>query len=123
MRFGQERVHVIMPSRTYEVFRQAILEEMQVVCAYDGYERELCPVVLGVSGGEEKVLAYQVGGGSRSGLPRGGEWRCLYLSRVRRARARKSPWREGARHQAEQSCVETVDLDINMHVRKRRRPR
>ncbi len=109
-----------MPSRTYEVFRNAILEEMQVVCTYAGYERELCPVVLGTSGDEEKVLAYQIGGGSRSGLPRGGEWRCLFLSRVRRARARKGPWREGLRHQAEQSCIEAVDLDINIHVRKRR---
>ncbi len=109
-----------MPSATYNIFRAAILAEKQVTCSYDGHPRELCPIILGHSGGEEKVLAYQVGGTSKSGLPRGGEWRCLFLSQVRNVQMRDGPWREGARHTAPQSCVEVVDVDINIHVRKRR---
>ena len=108
------------PSPAYTLFRAAMLEGRQVTCVYDGHPRELCPVILGHTKGEEKVLAYQVGGTSRSGLPPGGEWRCLTLARVDNARVRDGPWREGARHTAPQSCVEEVDVDINIHVRRRR---
>ena len=36
-----------MPSETYLLFREAILGEKQVVCIYQGYYRELCPVIIG----------------------------------------------------------------------------
>ena len=70
--------------------------------------------------GEEKALTFQVGGTSRSGLPPGGEWRCLTLARVRAARLGDGPWREGDRHSMPQRCVEDVDVDINIQVRRRR---
>lgn len=56
--------------------------EKQIRCVYGGFTREICPVVLGHSDGREKALTFQVGGGSSSGLPPGGEWRCLFLDRV-----------------------------------------
>jgi len=52
-------------------------------------------------------------------LPRGGAWKCLDLARVEDAALRDGPWHEGASHKAKQSCVEEIDLDINIHVRKR----
>jgi hypothetical protein len=109
-----------MPSKTYMLFREAILGEKQVTCFYKGHYRELCPVVIGHTKGEEKVLAFQFSGESSTELPRGGEWRCLYLSRVEDAVLRDGPWREGTSHTKEQQCVQDVDLDINIHVRKRR---
>jgi hypothetical protein len=109
-----------MPSKTYVLFREAILGEKQVTCVYKRFYRELCPVVIGQTKGEEKVLAFQFGGDSSTELPRGGEWRCLYLSRVEDPKLRGGPWREGIRHTAPQKCVQDVDLDINIHVRKRR---
>jgi hypothetical protein len=30
------------------------------------------------------------------------------------------PWGEGDRHSQEQRCVRDVDVDVNIHVRKRR---
>jgi hypothetical protein len=109
-----------MPSATYELFREAILGEKRVTCTYDGYPRELCPIILGHSEDEEKVLAYQVGGSSSKGLPRGGEWKCLFLSKVKNPRVQDGPWREDVLHRQEQRCVDSVDIDINIHVRKRR---
>ena len=109
-----------MPSATYDLFRKAILGERQVACVYDGHPRVLCPVIIGHTRGEEKALTFQVGGTSRSGLPPGGEWRCLYLSRVSDVRMVDGEWREGERHTAPQRCVEEVDVDVNIHVRKRR---
>ncbi len=110
-----------MPSATYAIFRTAILTQKQVHCVYDGQARALCPVILGHSNGEEMVLAYQVGGGTRGRpLPPGGEWKCLRLTKVEDARLSEGRWREGERHGRAQTCVQDIDLDINVHVRKRR---
>ena len=109
-----------MPSATYRLFREAMLRQKQVVCQYQDYFRELCPIVLGYKDREEKVLAYQFGGQSSSLLPPGGAWKCLYLSEVRDAELRDGPWREGSEHRKEQTCIDIVDLDVNIHVRKRR---
>jgi hypothetical protein len=107
-----------MTSANYRLFRRAILEEKQITCVYKGHRRELCPHIIGHTGGEEKVLAFQFAGDSSTGLPRGGEWRCLYLAEVRNARLRGGPWYAGSRHRTTQRCVEDIDLDINVHVRK-----
>jgi hypothetical protein len=108
-----------MPSATYRLFRAAILGEMQVTCMYQGF-RELCPTIIGHKKGEEKVLAFQFGGASRSGLPPGGVWKCLKLSQVEDAEMREGSWHEGSQHRKPQTCVDDIDLDINIHVRKRR---
>ena len=108
-----------MPSATYQLFREAILGEKQVTCRYKGRYRELCPHIIGYKGRQEKVLAYQFGGESNSGLPAGGEWRCLSLSEVHDARLRDGPWHSEVRHRTSQQCVDIVDLDINVHVRSR----
>ena len=39
-----------------------------IVCEYDGYAREICAVILGHTGGQEKALTFQFGGQSKSGL-------------------------------------------------------
>jgi len=107
-----------MPSRTYTLFRDAILREQQVVCSYDGRIRELCPHIIGTNkSGEEVVLAWQFAGESSGPLP---QWRCLRLANVRDARARSGRWHEGGSHKTEQRCVTDIDLDINIHVRKLR---
>jgi hypothetical protein len=102
-----------MPSRTYALFADAIRRRKQVLCMYDGYARALCPIILGHSASAEKALTFQFAGDSRSGLPRGGEWRCLVLSKVTRAELRDGAWIAGKSHSQPQGCVEEVDLDAN----------
>ena len=107
-----------MPSATYILFRDAIRAEKQVVCTYDSRLRELCPHIIGTNKrGEEVVLAWQFAGESSGKLP---QWRCLNLANVRNARLRDGRWYEGGSHKTEQVCVSKIDLDINIHVRKRR---
>lgn len=101
------------PSQTYRLFEQAMAERKQIVCTYDGYRRELCPVILGHSKGEEKALTYQFDGESKSGLPPGGQWKCLWLSGVSDTELRGGPWHAGSGHSQKQTCVEIVDLDVN----------
>jgi hypothetical protein len=103
-----------MPSRTYELFVEAMEQRKQVVCYYQGYRRELCPIILGhKKTGEEAALTYQFAGESSRGLPRKGAWRCLWLSEVSNAQLRDGPWRSGPSHTQPQSCVDVVDLDVN----------
>ena len=107
-----------MPSRTYALFRKAILNEKQVVCDYGGRTRELCPHIIGTSkSGEEVVLAWQFAGESSGRLP---QWRCLRLANAENVRMREGRWHEGGSHRTEQTCVSEIDIDINVHVRKRR---
>jgi hypothetical protein len=107
-----------MPSATYALFRKAITAEQQVTCMYEGRRRELCPHIIGKNRkGEEAVLAWQFAGESSGTLP---QWRCLRLANISDAHARSGPWHEGGSHKSEQTCVTDIDLDINIHVRKRR---
>lgn len=102
-----------MASSIYKAFAEAMAGRKQILCNYSGYPRELCCIILGHSKGDEKALTFQFGGQSSSGLPPGGEWRCLWLAKVSGVRLRDGPWHAGAQHAAPQGCVEEVDLDVN----------
>ncbi len=102
-----------MPSSAYKLFEQAMTSRKQIHCTYNGRPRELCPIILGYSQGQEKALTYQLGGQSTKGLPPGGQWRCLWLSKVSNVHLRDGPWDSGDRHNQPQGCVEIVDLDVN----------
>jgi hypothetical protein len=102
-----------MPSTNYQLFAQAMAERKQILCTYGGRRRELCPIILGHSQGQEKALTFQFGGDSAKGLPPGGAWRCLWLAKVGDVRLRAGPWHAGDSHTRPQGCVEIVDLDIN----------
>jgi hypothetical protein len=74
----------------------------------------LCPVILGHSiEGEAKALTFQFGGSSKTGLPPGGEWRCLFPSKVSEVELRDGPWHTGESHKKPNRCVDVVDLDID----------
>src|SRR5215204_7200788 len=40
-------------SETYRLFERAMIERKQIVCTYDGERREVCPIILGHSHGQE----------------------------------------------------------------------
>lgn len=101
------------PSATYALFARAMRQNKQILCVYGGRYRELSPIILGHSEGAEKALTFQFGGDSTSGLPPGGEWRCLWLAKVSGVQLRDGRRYSGDRHSQPQGCVEEVDLDIN----------
>jgi hypothetical protein len=103
----------MMSSSTYQLFRQAILLRKPITCTYRRLHRELCPHVLGHSRGREKALTYQFAGGSYSGLPPGGQWRCLFLADVENVQIKEGPWRTGSSHTRTQVCVEVVEVDVD----------
>lgn len=119
-----------MPSATYTLIAKAMAERKQVLCDCGGFARAICPIVLGHTKGEERTLAYQFAGDSSGGLPRGGQWKCLDLSKMSGVQLRSGAWHDGTSHKRPQVCVEDVDLDVNQQSpyqpprsSSRRRPR
>lgn len=103
-----------MPSATYRLFRKAIVAKKQIVCIYQGFDREVCPILLGHTDGEEKALVWQFGGcTSRGDVRRPGEWKCLALAQVGDAVLRDGSWKSGGSHRSSQSCVADVAYDVN----------
>jgi len=101
-----------MPSRTYELFAEAMAARRPVACMYQGHPRALCPVILGHTDGAEKALTWQFEGEGSKGPVRG-QWKCLSLDEVRNAEIIDGPWRSGGEHRQSQTCVKEVDLDVN----------
>ena len=102
-----------MASATYNTVRAAIAAKRQVVANFGGHLREMCPHCIGLGkNGEEQALFFQFGGGSSSGLPPGGEWRCIPLSGLSNVQARDGPWHSGDSHKKPQTCVKDVDLEV-----------
>ena len=56
-----------MPSATYDLLLRAMRERKQVTCVYQGHRREVCPILLGRTGLEEKSLVFQFGGSTSEG--------------------------------------------------------
>jgi len=102
-----------MPSAAYNTVRKAILEKRIIVAVYDGYRREMCPHVIGYKDGKENALFFQFGGASKSGLPPGGQWRCIHLADLSDISVQDGPWRTGEHHSTRQTCVEDVDIEVS----------
>lgn len=101
---------------SYDTFRQAILAREQVFCTYQGLPREVCPHILGLKNGSRHVLVYQFAGQSSRGLPPGGEWRCMDPDKVTNAVMRVGPWHTGDSHLKPQTCVDQIDVQVNLGI-------
>lgn len=105
-----------MTSLTYQIFREAVVNRKQVVCFYHGLAREICPHTLGYTNGREQALTFQFAGQSSSGLPPGGEWRCMKLDEVTGAKLRDGPWHTAPDHSRPQTCVKQIDVEVDFAV-------
>lgn len=73
----------------------------------------VCPHVIGKNKhGREQVLAFQFAGGSKSGLPPGGQWRCMPVSEILNVKLLDGPWHTGTDHAKPQTCVSVIDLEV-----------
>lgn len=103
-----------MQSENYQTIKAAMKNRQQIVCVYQDYEREICPHCIGNNkNGEEQMLGFQFAGGSSKGLPEGGQWRCLEISKLSNVRARDGEWYTGNSHTRPQTCVKDVDFEVN----------
>jgi hypothetical protein len=104
----------VTPSRIYKAVWQALRRRKQIVFTYNGKSRAAFAIVLGYSAdGREALSAYQVAGQTSAGrnLP---AWRCFYLADIGHLETRDREWREGKSHKQPQTCVQFVDVDVNI---------
>jgi len=103
-----------MASATYELFLNAMRGRKPMSLVYQGHRREVCPILLGRTGLEEKSLVFQFGGDTSEGRVRPpGKWKCLKLKDVRDVVLRDGPWHAGSEHSAPQTCMKMVEYDVN----------
>jgi hypothetical protein len=103
------------PSATYQIIWKAIRARKRIAFSYGDRPREVCPHILGYkASGQEALFVFQVGGESSQPLPPRGDWRCFELDRISDIQLRDGDWRSGTRHGKAQSCVQFVDIDVNI---------
>ena len=85
----------------YRLVWTAVANKRPIAASYHGRPRLFCPHRLGRNKeGELRVLCYQYGGGSGSGLESAGSpanWRCIMLEKLRAVKLLDDHWRTGAK--------------------------
>jgi hypothetical protein len=99
----------------YRLVRTAVISKRPIRAIYHGRDRWFCPHRLGRNHeGQTRVLCYQYGGESISGLQSAGSpanWRCLALEELSRVELLNGAWRTAPNHSRPQTCVTEVDVD------------
>ncbi|HYZ87415.1 MAG TPA: hypothetical protein VE621_23570 [Bryobacteraceae bacterium] len=100
----------------YCLVREAVTSRRPIAANYDGHRRFMCPHRLGRNQeGRLRVLCYQYGGTSTSGLEPPGSaanWRCLVLEKLGRVELLEGEkWRTAPNHTRPATCVPDADVD------------
>lgn len=105
-----------MSSAAYQAIRQSLVDRKPCYALYDGLPRYLCPHVIGTKGFTEQVLCWQYAGETSGGLPPGGQWKCLTISKFADLRLIDEPWHPGEKGKTgiPTYCVGNVDLQIDL---------
>jgi hypothetical protein len=103
--------------QAHACIRAAIIHRRPIVALYRERRRLLCPHLLGWNRYRRlRVLCYQYGGDSESGLePTGApdNWRCLAVEHLGQVELLDGPWQTAENHSRPQTCIEEVELDVD----------
>jgi hypothetical protein len=99
----------------FQLIWAAVANKRPIEAIYHGRFRLFCPHRLGRNrAGELRVLCYQYGGQSESGLEPAGSpanWRCTVLEKFSQVKLREDVWRTAPNHSRPASCVIDADID------------
>jgi|SRR5687768_11457897 len=103
----------------YSLVWTAVSNKQPIEAIYQGRVRLFCPHRLGRNReGRLRVLCYQYGGESQSGLQPAGSpsnWRCVVLEKLRKVKLVEDSWRTAPNHSRPASCVAEADVDAEDH--------
>jgi hypothetical protein len=103
------------PSSVYRKVRSAVENRRPISAIYDDRYRLFCPHRLGRNKeGQLRVLCYQYGGDSESGLQPAGSpanWRCVALDKLRDVKRLNGRWRTAPNHSRPASCIVDPGVD------------
>ena len=110
---GTGRVGLVVD--VYWVVRTAVESRRPISAVYHNRRRLFCPHRLGRNKeGQFRVLCYQYGGESESGLKPPGSpdnWRCIALDKLRSVELRNGAWQTAPNHSRPASCIVEADVD------------
>jgi hypothetical protein len=103
----------------YRLVWTAVANKQPIEARYQGRPRLFCPHRLGRNReGRLRVLCYQYGGESQTGLDAMGSpanWRCVALEKLGRVKLVEGAWRTAPNHARPASCVVEADIDTEDH--------
>ncbi len=102
-----------MPSGIHKLVLQAMRQKRPIACTYQGYARDICPILLGRTGLEEKALVFQFAGFTSKGPVTVPDWKCFRLAEIEDPILGHGPWLAGTEHSAAQHCMKMVEYDVN----------
>ena len=102
-----------MSSATHTLFLAAMRDQRPLACTYQGHHREICPLILGRTGLEEKAPVFQFGGATSEGPLVQPDWKCFRLALVENPRLIAGRWHAGTEHSQAQHCMKMVEYDVN----------
>jgi hypothetical protein len=99
----------------YGTVRKAVTTRSPISAVYHDRFRLLCPHRLGRNReGQVRVLCYQFGGDSESGLEPAGSpanWRCIALNKLSGVEVLNGAWQTAPNHSRPASCIVDPDVD------------
>ena len=102
----------------YRLVWTAVRHRKPIEATYQRRPRLFCPHRLGRNvDGQLRVVCYQYGGESQSGLQPVGSpanWRCIVLEKLSRVKLLEDPWRTAPNHSRPGSCVTKSDIDTKI---------
>ena len=100
----------------YRLIWAAVANKQPMRAIYKDRPRLFCPHRLGRNqAGQRRVLCYQYGGESESGLaPMGSpaNWRCVVLEKLRAVELLEGSWKTAPNHSRPGTCVIEADVDV-----------
>ncbi len=112
---GEQRGKGGLPKSIYGLVYEAIRDRRTISAIYHELPRLFCPHRLGRnSKGELRVLCYQYGGESETGLGLPGSsdnWRCIAVKKLNAVQPREDPWQTAPNHSRPASCIVDPDID------------
>ena len=99
----------------YRTVRTAVETRRPIPAIYHDRHRLFCPHRLGRNkDGQLRVLCYQFGGESESGLEPAGSpanWRCIALDKLSGVELLNGSWQTAPNHSRPASCIVDADVD------------
>jgi hypothetical protein len=112
---GVVQIQVQTVEEIYRLVWTAVANKQPIKATYQERLRLFCPHRLGRNReGRLRVLCYQYGGESQSGLQPVGSpanWRCIAMEKLRRVKLVEGSWRTAPNHSRPASCVPDADID------------
>jgi hypothetical protein len=117
MRVVQAQIQTV--EEIYRLVWTAVENKLPIEVMYQGRLRLFCPHRLGRNRhGRLRVLCYQYGGESLSGLHAAGSpanWRCVALEKLSKVKLTDDAWHTAPNHSRPASCVAEADIDAEDH--------